>query len=280
MSVNSPQESQYRPYVALIKEKAIFYMNKKIAVALSVITMAGVTFAQETETIMKAEIYTNTVGESLKYRIYIPDNISKLNKCPLLLFLHGAGERGDDNKSQLKHCITNIVAYSKEHKEPVILIAPQCPQNMKWSDIDWGKTAHTMPESASVPMKLALKLCGKISCDYPVDQKRIYIAGLSMGGFGTWDAIQRNPDYFAAAIPVCGGGDTNLARRLVKIPIWVFHGGSDPVVKPENSRVMVEAIKKSGGNPKYTEYEGVGHDCWTRTFKDSEVLDWLLSQKK
>lgn len=256
-------------------------MKKRMLVAgLAVIVIAGVTFAQEEESVLKALVYTNSAGESLKYRIYVPDNIEKLKKCPMLLFLHGAGERGNDNKAQLKHSVKDIVSYSQTNKAPIIVIAPQCPQNMKWVEVDWSAPTHSMPKSPALSLKLAFELLEQTARNYPVDQKRIYVTGLSMGGYGTWDAIQRKPDYFAAAIPICGGGDTNMAAKLVSIPIWVFHGDKDTAVNPERSRSMVEAIKKSGGNPKYTEYPGVGHDAWTRTFRNPEVLCWLFDQKR
>jgi len=116
--------------------------------------------------------------------------------------------------------------------------------------------------------------------EYPIDKGRIYLTGLSMGGYGTWDLISRRPELFAAAIPVCGGGDPAQAEKLAKLPIWAFHGDADPLVPVERPRDMIAAIKKAGGEPKYTEYKGVGHDAWTPTYRDSKVLDWLFEQKK
>ena len=113
----------------------------------------------------------------------------------------------------------------------------------------------------------------------PIDTRRIYLTGLSMGGYGTWDLIARQPERFAAAIPICGGGDPATAERIKHIPLWVFHGDADSAVKVSRSRDMVAALKQAGGEPKYTEYEGVGHDSWTRTYKSPEIYEWLFSQR-
>lgn len=226
-------------------------------------------------------IYTNSAGEILKYRIYIPDGTDKnAGKYPLLLFLHGAGERGDDNRKQTVHCIKDIVTYSLEEKQPVILIVPQCPTNSNWANYSKSPKSQAKKNQPASPLKLAMDLCDETAKKLQVDKARIYIAGLSMGGFGTWDAIQRRPGYFAAAIPVCGGGDTGSAAKIKDLPIWVFHGGSDTVVNPDCSRKMVKALKDAGGKPLYTEYEGVGHNAWTKTFSNPEVLKWLFNQKK
>ena len=247
---------------------------------LSVLLLAGSVHAQDVEAIMRYEVYKDASGAELNYRLYLPDGIDNVKKCPLLLFLHGAGERGSDNKKQLKHCIKDVVSYSQNKKEPIIVVVPQCPENMKWVDVDWSAGSNAMPESPSVSMKMTKEVVEGLVKKHKVDKNRIYIAGLSMGGYGTWDAIQRWPDYFAAALPLCGGGDDKMADRIRNVPIWAFHGDKDTAVKVERSRAMIDAIKKNGGNPKYTEYPGVGHDCWTATFKNPEVLGWLFAQKK
>jgi predicted peptidase len=136
-----------------------------------------------------------------------------------------------------------------------------------------------MTEKASVPMNLTMDLLEKLIHKYPIDKKRIYVTGLSMGGFGAWDMICRYPGKFAAAIPICGGGDTGKAQLLVNTPIWAFHGSNDKVVKVILSRNMINAIKANGGNPKYTEYKGVGHDCWINAYKEKGLLEWLFGQK-
>ena len=177
----------------------------------------------------------------------------------------------------MKHSVADIVKLASE-KHPFFMIAPQCPKDKRWVEVDWGANSHSMPEKPSVPLSLLIDVINKVSKDFPVDPKRIYVMGISMGGFGTWDAISRYPGMFAAAIPVCGGGDTDQAEKLVKIPIWVFHGAADTVVKTQRSRDMVEAVKKTGGELKYTEYPGVGHGSWGQTFSNPEVIEWIFSQ--
>ena len=225
------------------------------------------------------KVYKSSNGLLLNYRIHIPANMDIKKQYPLVLFLHGAGERGNDNKRQLIHGAKDILDYS-ENNMPAIIIAPQCPAGEQWVNIPWANLSHTMPAEPSDSMRLTIELLNKLTRELSVDEKRIYVTGLSMGGFGTWDIIQRYPDIFAAAIPICGGGDTSLAPKLIGIPLWAFHGGADMTVKTVRSQDMIAAIKKAGGNPKYTEYEGVTHDSWTRTYANQDVLKWLFSQKK
>jgi predicted peptidase len=137
-----------------------------------------------------------------------------------------------------------------------------------------------MPKEPAEPLSLVLELMDSLPAEFHIDRNRIYITGLSMGGFGTWDILARRPEVVAAAIPVCGNGYEPAVPAFAKIPIWVFHGGSDPLVKPEYSRKMVEAIRQAGGKPGFTEYPGVGHDSWTQTYRNPDVLDWLFKQKK
>jgi len=129
-------------------------------------------------------------------------------------------------------------------------------------------------------MGLTLELIEKLSQEFAIDRKRLYITGLSMGGYGTWDIIQRHPDMFAAAMPVCGGGDSAAAPLIKDLPIWVFHGDKDGAVPVIRSQNMVAALKQAGSKVKYTEYPGVGHNCWTQTYANQDVLKWFFSQKR
>ncbi|NQU23674.1 MAG: prolyl oligopeptidase family serine peptidase [Candidatus Nealsonbacteria bacterium] len=214
----------------------------------------------------------------LKYRLLKPEVEAGSDKLhPLLVFLHGAGERGSDNKAQLQWGAEMMRSAAKTHG--AFVLVPQCPKGQKWAEVDWSKQTHKMPEKASGPFGLTMQVIAKMQKELPIDPKRLYIMGLSMGGYGTWDAVQRYPDTFAAAVPICGGGDETAADRI-KTPIWAFHGGADGVVPVERSRKMIEAIKKAGGKPKYTEYPGVGHNSWSEAFKDPELLKWLFSHPK
>ncbi|WP_145265436.1 carboxylesterase family protein [Calycomorphotria hydatis] len=228
----------------------------------------------------KAEVYQSAEGQELNYRIHVPEEQDASKRYPLVLFLHGAGERGSDNEKQLVHGVKDMLAYSRKTDTPFIIVAPQCPTGQQWVNTPWSAETHTMPEEPSEPMSLVIGLLEELQSTLPVDKSRLYATGLSMGGFGTWDIVQRKPDTFAAAIPICGGGDTAMADTIKDVPIWVFHGDEDRAVIVKRSRDMVAALEEVDGNVKYTEYEGVGHNSWTRTYTDDAVLEWLLSQNK
>ena len=226
----------------------------------------------------EARTYVGRKGEPLNYRIYAPEKTEAGRRYPLVLFLHGAGSRGDDNARQL-HWGWPIVLYMKAKGLDAYLIAPQCPKGKQWVDTPWGLLAHKMPDCPSEPMSLVIELLEKTIRDMPVDASRVYVTGLSMGGYGTWDIVQRRPELFAAAIPVCGGGDSSLAWKIRSVPIWTFHGDKDDEVPVARSRQMVSALWQCDGNIRYREYPGVGHGCWIPTYNDHTVLDWLFAQK-
>jgi predicted peptidase len=228
---------------------------------------------------LEKKTFTDKDGKTLQYRLMKPDNYDPQKKYPLVLFLHGAGERGKDHEKQLVHGVAEFAKAESRKKHPCFLIAPQCPSNSGWSHFMTKKGAP-IPEGQAEPGRLAVELVESIQKEYSIDPSRLYITGLSMGGYGTWDIIARHPDMFAAAVPICGGGDPTKAEKIAKLPIWVFHGGKDPVVPPARSREMVEAIKKAGGDAKYTEYPDVGHDSWVKAYKDADMMAWLFEQKR
>lgn len=227
-----------------------------------------------------AKSFTDSTGTKLLYRQLAPKNYDAKQRYPLVIFLHGAGERGDDNRIQLKHGMANYAADDLQAKFPAFVIAPQCPANQKWVDVDWSGEKHNQPAKASPSMHATRELIDALQKEISIDPDRIYITGLSMGGYGTWDALQRYPELFAAGAPICGGGDPSLAERIKHMPIWVFHGEQDTVVKPIRSRSMVAALEAAGAKPKYTEYPQVGHDSWTATYANPEFHTWLFSQKR
>jgi predicted peptidase len=217
----------------------------------------------------------------LGYQVYSTDNHEKSIdsvKYPLIIFFHGVGERGNDNEIQINHIKELFLNPQNQKKFPAFVIAPQCPTDKRWVESSWKVSKHIMPEKISVPLNLTIELIDKLISQYPIDEKRIYVTGLSMGGFGTWDIICRNPSKFAAAIPICGGGDTNKAKLLINTSIWAFHGSNDKVVQVILTRNMISAIKNAGGNPKYTEYPGIGHDSWKKAYKEKDLLEWLFKQ--
>ncbi len=224
--------------------------------------------------------FVGASGKALKYRLLKPLNFNPDKRYPLVIFLHGAGERGSDNTVQLVHGMGEFCKKSRRESYPCYVIAPQCPKDEKWADVDWSQPNVTMPKQISSSMQLTFELIDSMVTDAAIDKNRIYMTGLSMGGYGTWDAIARRPDFFAAALPICGGADVTTADKIKHIPIFCFHGEKDGVVVPELSRRMIDALKAAGGDPKYTEYPGVGHDSWTQTYRNEDVLAWLFAQRR
>jgi predicted peptidase len=200
----------------------------------------------------------------LRYFLFLPQGHGSAEKkdakWPLMLFLHGAGERGDDNLDLVKkHGPPKLVDEKKDF--PFITLSPQCPTGKFWN-----------------PRQMA-KLVDHVANTYSADPQRLYVTGLSMGGFGTWSLLAEYPGKFAAAIPICGGGDPATAEKMKGTPIWVFHGAKDTAVSLSRSEAMVEALKKVEGNVKFTIYPDAGHDSWTETYSNPEVYKWLLEQK-
>ncbi len=229
--------------------------------------------------VTEAKVYKNASSATLNYRIHSPAKLEAGRKYPLVLFFHGAGERGADNAMQLVHGVWPTLSYMKEKGIEGYLIAPQCPSGKQWVDTPWSLTSHKMPTDPSVSMALALELLERSMKELPIDPNRVYVTGISMGGYGTWDIVQRRPELFAAAMPVCGGGDSTLAWKIRSVPIWVFHGDRDGAVPVTRARQMVSALWQCDGDVRYREYPGVGHNCWVPTYDDHAVLDWLFSKR-
>jgi predicted peptidase len=216
-----------------------------------------------------------------KYRLLKPAQLTEGKKYPLVLFLHGAGERGDDNQSQLQYFPQMMSEPEYRQRYECFLLAPQCPTGRWWGAARRRGEDAAEENTAGHPSQAALGMLQECLQKYPIDRKRVYLTGLSMGGYGSWDLAVRHPELFAAVVPICGGGDESQAARLVGLPIWAVHGGADPVVPAERSRRMIDAIKKAGGGPKYTELEGVGHDSWTPAYHDPEgVVPWMFEHVK
>lgn len=224
--------------------------------------------------------FVGTNGVPLKYRLIKPQGYQPGRKYPVILFLHGAGERGNDNTATLKHAAKEFLNPERRAKYPAYVIIPQCPTDKKWSEVDWSKESSELPEKASESMQSVKELLDDMIENAGVDRYRIYITGLSMGGYGTWDAIARYPDFFAAAAPICGGGDPKTVARFQSLPIWCFHGAKDSIVKVGRSREMVEALKAAGATVKYTEYPDAEHDSWTATYANPELYEWLFAQRR
>lgn len=203
----------------------------------------------------------------LPYRLFSPTSLEAEQKVPLVVYLHGIGARGDDNQKQLSSTkfLENINRSGFFSQHPCYILAPQCPEDARWS----GDTLQDL-----------LLLIDQVGRTKRVDPARIYLTGQSMGGYGTWQGLRERPEMFAAAVPVCGGGQVSAASKFSHVPIWVFHGSADQVVSPEQSRQMVAALKSAGGRPNYTELEGVGHNSWQAAYTNPEVWQWMFQQKR
>lgn len=224
--------------------------------------------------------FSNGKGDTLNYRILSPD-YNPLQKYPLVIFLHGSGERGNDNLAQLKWGVLNFATDYNLKMHPSFVIAPQCPANNSWNDLKFDRASEIkFSDSASKISDLLIGLINKSIKDYPIDTNRIYITGLSLGGFGTYDLIMRYPNLFAAAAPVCGGGDTSKVNLIKHLPIWIFHGAEDFSVNPKYSLNMVSALSKAGAHPGYTQYPTVGHFSWIAAYSDPMFMEWLFRQNK
>ena len=249
---------------------------KRLACGLSLILfLAALGVAQKREDVLVAKVYKGLHGQSMPYRLYVPENYDKQKRYPLVLYLHGGGGRGDDNRKQIEggnsYLVDLLVSRSTQAKNPSIVVVPQSP------DEGWIRDDLITPTSY---LSLVLDLIKDLEHSYSIDVDRRYVLGQSMGGFGAFAIITMQPNMFAAAVPLCGGGDETKAAQIAHIPIWAFHGELDPAVSVERSRNMIAALRKAGGKPKYTEYKGEGHTIWTRVVMEPELLPWMFSQKR
>ena len=202
----------------------------------------------------------------LDYLLYLPDEYPESNRdWPLILFLHGAGERGNDLEKLKVHGPPKLIA--GQNKEfPFVIVSPQCPAGDWWS--------------SDIQIAGLDALLSELMSRYRIDRDRVYVTGLSMGGFGTWRLAVEYPDRFAAIAPICGKGNPQKAARISQLPIWVFHGAKDNVVPIKHSEEMVDALKKSGSDVKFTVYPDAGHDSWTTTYNNPELYDWFLKHER
>lgn len=242
------------------------------------------TFSQDLS-LYKKEQFTSSDGFNLPYRILLPEGYERGGKYPLILVLHGAGERGADNEKQLIHGSKLFLDSLVRKKHQAIVVFPQCPESSYWSSvtIDRNKSPLALDfdyaRPMTPPLKASMELVQNLLKKERIDDRRVYITGLSMGGMGTFEAVHRYPGLFAAALPICGGGDTNNYRK-VKTPFWVFHGSDDAVVNVNYSKEMVGRLNDLGVKVKYTEYPGVNHNSWDNAFAEPDFLPWMFKRRR
>lgn len=212
-----------------------------------------------------SQVFEKTITKtvSCKYLLFLPQDYGKKKEqWPLILFLHGAGERGSDLEKVKKHGPPRIVEERKDF--PFIVVSPQCPDDRWW------------PEENEMLINLLDDVVAKCN----VDKERIYLTGLSMGGYGAWALASAYPERFAAITPICGGGRGFMADKLKDVPVWAFHGAKDNVVPLKESEEMVNAVKNRGGDAKLTVYPEAGHDSWTETYNNPQLYEWFLQHRK
>jgi predicted peptidase len=259
-------------------------MKRGLSVAVSLVLSASLfSFGR-----MQTGFLDRTVtisGTAYHYQVFVPYGDSSKKKWPVILFLHGAGERGSDGLLQTQVGLGQAIRQDAA-RFPFIVVLPQCPKEKIWGEAD-------MQALALAALDASLR-------EFHGDRGRVYLTGLSMGGFGAWELAARNPGRFAAIVPVCGGVQPQkhwpqlrvtlvdelhnedpfreVARRIASTPVWIFHGDADSLVPVEQSRHMAEALKAANANYKYTEYPGVDHNSWDKAYAEPDLVPWLLSQ--
>lgn len=245
-------------------------------------------FGQDLSLFEKKQFISSS-GDTLDYRILFPENYHADKDYPLVLFLHGAGERGSDNEKQLTHGAALFLAEENRRDFPAIVVFPQCPEDKYWIDISirsqlGGKGDPDFRESIKNPseeLSLVNELVENLITGEKVDQAKIYIMGLSMGSFGTFETLARWPEKYAAAVGICGGGNISLTKNYAhETAVWITHGAKDDVVPVVLSQRLYHALKEQGANVKYTEFPEANHNAWDPTFEIPELLPWLFSHSK
>ncbi|MBO5287041.1 MAG: dienelactone hydrolase family protein [Clostridia bacterium] len=202
----------------------------------------------------------DTKSTSLSYILTTPKEMKEEERLPLIVFLHGAGERGEDLEKLKVYCVPKLFTNGKYENAKIITVSPQCPANTTW--IDYKNEV--------------IALIDEIIAKYPVDEKRVSLCGISMGGFGTWEIAMTFPNRFHKIAPLCGGG-MNWRAWALTMPIRVYHGRRDDVVPLSQSEAMVNSVKIQGGNVEFTVYDDLSHNCWDRAFEETDLIEWLIS---
>ncbi|HKZ36739.1 MAG TPA: hypothetical protein VJ184_03745 [Chryseolinea sp.] len=209
----------------------------------------------------EARTFVNAKGDTMRYQFMKPLDYDPQKKYPLVLCLHHGGTHGTDNVSQLGADPAPFLS-SNINKYPAFYLMPQCPQGLGWANID-----------AAI-----FEIIQELEDEFEIDEKRRYVMGISGGGYGSWHFISARPEMFAAAIPICGGGDPKFVSKIANVPVWAFHGEEDKLVPVRFSREMIDGMKREGGNPKYTEFPDAGHNIWGQVVTTPGLMDWLFAQ--
>lgn len=261
-------------------------MIKTICFTVLALSMVVCGFAQD-KTLYEKHWLING-NDTLPYRLLLPKNYDASKKYPLILFLHGSGERGNDNEAQLTHGWKLFLQDNVRDSFPAIVVFPQCGAKSFWSNVNvtydsasqkriWNFPTDGEP---TTPMNLLLQLMSRLQTAYKLDKRRLYVGGLSMGGMGTFELVRRLPKTFAAALPICGGANTAIAKTIRRPKWWIFHGLADPAVPVGLSKSMADALVDAGAVVRLNLYPGVGHSSWDNAFAEPDLMRWIFSNHK
>jgi len=241
---------------------------------IAALTLRGASDPAGDASLFLARTYSNATKRTLPYRLLLPKNYDAARAYPIILYLHGAAARGDDNHKPLDWGPMLFLEAPARDRHNFFLVVPQCP-----SGSGWTTGAFTVKESES--LQLALELVGDaLPKEFRIDPRRRYLTGVSMGGHAVWVTLVRRPGFFAAAVPVCSGGSSGIVtKKAARCPVWAFHSDDDHLVPVQMARDLVTAWRKHGGAAKYTEYTGLKHGSWKKAYADREMFDWLFQQR-
>lgn len=261
---------------------------KHLAVVILLLSGYGVAVAQDFSAYQYHSFISD--GYRLNYRILYPEHADSNRRYPLLVMLHGAFGRGNDNNRQLTDGGAWLLQPGNRKQFPAVVVFPQCPENEVWAwfdtDIDsstglarrWYFPFRKEPTRVTTTLKALLD---SMVTTPLVDSNRVYLGGLSQGGMGVYDMVARYPDFFAAAFPICGAGKTSTAKLFAgHLPLWIFHGAQDRIVPVRFSRDYFRRLRKAGADVRYTEFPATGHDCWDKVFAGQELLPWIYAQSR
>lgn len=256
-------------------------MKKLLMFLVCFLGIANFSFGQDE---FEKKVFRTASGDVLNYRLLRPENAQENEKYPLVIFLHGAGERGSDNEKQLFHGSQMWLDPVNRKEYPAYVLFPQCPENYYWAYVERPSVFLSKKMLADFPISPIMVVLKQLIDSYlslpQIDKNRVYIIGISMGAMGVYDMTVRYPEIFAAAIPICGIVNPKRLEAAKEVKFRLFHGDADNIVPPLGSRRAYKALKKAGADVQYIEFPGVGHESWKQAFELPDFMKWLFFQKK
>jgi predicted peptidase len=259
-------------------------MRKLLVITLLIFVSVQYSTAQDKTLFSKEQFIKG--GDTLNYRMLLPENFDVNKQYPVLFFLHGSGERGNDNEAQLVHGTKPFLNAENRQKYPAIIIFPQCPQDDFWANVKFGdgKSSERFSFQKGVKpnksLSMLMALLAKMKSEKFTDNDRFYVGGLSMGAMGTFEILRRKPNLFASAFAICGGDHVENVKKYKHVPLWVFHGAKDNVVPIQKSEIVVNELKRLDANVKFTVYPDANHNSWDAAFAEPDFLGWIFSLRK